>query len=213
MVNFSNVQELNTYLADKSYVTGFQASSADVEVHKSIGSAPDASKFPYASRWFNHIAAFSSAQVAKFPKGEVPAGSSSSSSSSEKKDEDFDLFGDEENDEEYEKQLAERAAAAVAAKAGAKKDKPVAKSSVLLDVKPWDDETDMKKMEECVRTIEIEGLVWGASKLVPVGYGIKKLQISCVVIDDLVSVDDLEERITAFEDHVQSVDIAAFNKI
>lgn len=36
------------------------------------------------------------------------------------------------------------------------------KSSVLLDVKPWDDETDMKKLEEAVRSIEMEGLFWGA---------------------------------------------------
>ena len=45
-----------------------------------------------------------------------------------------------------------------------KSKKPVliAKSSVLLDVKPWDDETDMKEMENQVRTIEMDGLVWGA---------------------------------------------------
>jgi translation elongation factor EF-1beta len=34
----------------------------------------------------------------------------------------------------------------------------------LLDIKPWDDETDMKEMERLVRTIEMEGLVWGAGK-------------------------------------------------
>lgn len=38
----------------------------------------------------------------------------------------------------------------------------VAKSSIILDVKPWDDETDMKKMEECVRSIVMDGLLWGA---------------------------------------------------
>ena len=47
----------------------------------------------------------------------------------------------------------------------------VAKSVVTLQVKPWDDETDMAKLEEGVRSIEVDGLVWGASKLVPVGYG------------------------------------------
>lgn len=36
------------------------------------------------------------------------------------------------------------------------------KSSVLLDVKPWDDETDMKKLEEAVRSVKMEGLLWGA---------------------------------------------------
>lgn len=38
------------------------------------------------------------------------------------------------------------------------------KSSVLMDVKPWDDETDMKKLEEAVRSIQMEGLLWGACK-------------------------------------------------
>ena len=52
---------------------------------------------------------------------------------------------------------------------------------MTLEVKPWDDETDMAKLEEAVRSIEQEGLVWGASKLVPIGYGIKKLQITLVV--------------------------------
>lgn len=52
-----------------------------------------------------------------------------------------------------------------------------------------------------------------SAKLVPVGYGIKKLQIGCVVEDDKVGTDQLEEQITAFEDYVQSMDVAAFNKI
>ena len=39
----------------------------------------------------------------------------------------------------------------------------------------------MVKLEESVRSIEMEGLVWGASKLVAIGYGIKKLQITIVV--------------------------------
>jgi len=47
----------------------------------------------------------------------------------------------------------------------------VAKSVVTLQVKPWDDETDMAAMEKEVRAIEKDGLVWGASKLVTVGYG------------------------------------------
>lgn len=94
-----------------------------------------------------------------------------------------------------------------------KKPALIAKSSIILDVKPWDDETDMKEMENQVRTIEMDGLLWGASKLVPVGYGINKLQIMCVIEDDKVSVDLLTEKIQEFEDFVQSVDIAAFNKI
>ena len=71
----------------------------------------------------------------------------------------------------------------------------------------------MRFLQAQVRTIVKDGLVWGASKLVPVGYGIKKLQIMCVVEDDKISIDELSEEIQAFEDFVQSVDIAAFNKI
>lgn len=59
----------------------------------------------------------------------------------------------------------------------------------------------------------MDGLVWGVAKLVPVGYGINKLQIVCVVEDEKVSIDLLQELIQNFEDFVQSVDIAAFNKI
>ncbi len=40
--------------------------------------------------------------------------------------------------------------------------KVIAKSSIVLDVKPWDDETDMKALEAGVRAIEMPGLLWGA---------------------------------------------------
>jgi len=132
----------------------------------------------------------------------------------EKDDEDdFELFGDdnEEDDAESERLKQERVKAYEDKKA--KKPVLIAKSNIILDVKPWDDETDMVELEKCVRSIEMDGLLWGSSKLVPLAYTIKKLQISCVVEDDKVSVDDLEEKITAFEDYVQSIDIAAFNKI
>merc|ERR550534_2896294 len=103
---------------------------------------------------------------------------------------------------------------AEAEKAKKKEKKPVVgKSEVVLDVKPWDDETDMAELERLVRTIAMEGLVWGSSKQVPVGYGINKLRITCVVVDDLVSTDDIEDQIVGFEYHVQSMDIFAFNKI
>lgn len=69
----------------------------------------------------------------------------------------------------------------------------------------WDDETDMAKLEECVRSVQADGLLWGTSKLVPVGYGIKKLQIACVVEDDKVGTDMLEEEITKFEDYVSAI--------
>ncbi|KAA0708195.1 Elongation factor 1-delta [Triplophysa tibetana] len=130
----------------------------------------------------------------------------------EDEEDDIDLFGsDEEVDEEAERLKEQRLQEYAAKKA--KKPALIAKSSILLDVKPWDDETNMSTLEECVRSVQVDGLLWGASKLVPVGYGIKKLQINCVVEDDKVGTDFLEEEITKFEDYIQSVDVAAFNKI
>lgn len=79
----------------------------------------------------------------------------------------------------------------------------IAKSNVILDVKPWDDETDMKAMEAEVRKIEADGLLLGAAKLVPLAYGIHKMQISCVIEDDKISVDWLQEQIEAIEDYVR----------
>ncbi|XP_061594901.1 eukaryotic translation elongation factor 1 delta b (guanine nucleotide exchange protein) isoform X4 [Cololabis saira] len=125
-------------------------------------------------------------------------------------DDDMDLFGSDDDDE-AEKLKEQRIREYAQRKA--KKPALIAKSSILLDVKPWDDETDMSQLETCVRSVVADGLLWGASKLVPVGYGINKLQISCVVEDDKVGTDLLEDEITKFEDLVQSVDVAAFNKI
>ncbi|KFP30183.1 Elongation factor 1-delta, partial [Colius striatus] len=135
-------------------------------------------------------------------KVELPAKKVEAAAAEEDDDDDIDLFGsdDEEEDQEAAKVREERLRQYAEKKA--KKPGLIAKSSILLDVKPWDDETDMAKMEECVRSVQLDGLVWGAAKLVPVGYGIKKLQIQCVVEDDKVGTDILEEEITKFEDYV-----------
>jgi elongation factor 1-delta len=128
-------------------------------------------------------------------------------------DDDVDLFGSEseEETEEAAKLKAQRVAEYSARKS--KKPTLIAKSNIILDVKPWDDETDMKELEKAVRKVATDGLLWGASKLVPLAYGIHKLQISCVVEDEKVSIDWLQETLQEIEDFIQSVDIAAFNKI
>ncbi|KAF7996973.1 hypothetical protein HCN44_005250 [Aphidius gifuensis] len=210
------LKELNTYLADRSYVQGYVATQADVAVYEAVGKAPT-SENPHALRWYNHI---KSQDMKKLPgEKKAPAIFSTGSAASAPApaaaaddDDDVDLFGsDDEEDAEATKIREERLKAYAEKKS--KKPTIIAKSSIVIDVKPWGDETDLVEMEKCVRSIVQDGLVWGASKLVPVGYGIKKLQIMCVVEDDKVSVDAIVEQIQDFEDHVQSVDIAAFNKI
>merc|ERR1712213_40750 len=151
-------------------------------------------------------------------EGQLKGGAAAAAApAAEEDDDDVDLFGsdEEEEDAEAEKIKAERIAAYNARKATKeeKKGKVIAKSNIILDIKPWDDETPLEKLEESVRSITMDGLLWGTGKFVAIGYGIKKLQITCVIEDDKVMMDDLEEQITGFEDYVQSMDIVAFNKI
>eukprot|EP00123_Amoebidium_parasiticum_P010949 comp20423_c1_seq4/m.25913 comp20423_c1_seq4/g.25913 ORF comp20423_c1_seq4/g.25913 comp20423_c1_seq4/m.25913 type:complete len:222 (-) comp20423_c1_seq4:77-742(-) len=214
----TDASPLDAYLADRSYIEGYTPSQADAVVFAALGKAPEA-RFVNALRWYNHIASYGS-EVSSFP-GEkkdlsaygaaVKAAPAAAPAAAEEED-DVDLFGsDEEEDEEKEKIKAQR----LAEYAAKKSVKPgvIAKSQIIIDVKPWDDETPMDKLEECVRSVECEGLLWGTSKLVEIGYGIKKLQITCVVEDDKCGTDYLEEHITAFEDYVQSMDVVAFNKL
>merc|ERR1712198_433772 len=75
-------------------------------------------------------------------------------------DDDADLFGsDDEEDDEEKKRITEERLKAYNEKK-AKKPKVIAKTSVLFDVKPWDDETDMEAMKEACKSIEMDGLVW-----------------------------------------------------
>merc|ERR1711931_592425 len=211
----AGVKALNTYLEENSYIEGYVPSQADTAVFEALGKAPG-KDMPHALRWYNHISSFGAGmkQFAKASKAASEYVGGGAAPAADDDDDDVDLFGsdeDEEESEEKRKQTEERLKAYHAKKA--KKPQVIAKTSVLLDIKPWDDETDLDKMLEEVKTIEMDGLVWGASKKVPIGYGINKLQVMCTVEDEKVSVDELSEKIEAFEDFVQSVDVAAMNKI
>ncbi|KAM0907013.1 hypothetical protein ACQ4PT_016418 [Festuca glaucescens] len=206
------LKALEAHLAGKTYISGDGISKDDIKVFAAVPTKPGA-EFPNAARWYDTIAA---ATASRFPGKAAGVSASSASAVSapaaeaamDVDDDDLDLFGDETEED--------KAAAAARAAAKPAKKKESGKSSVLMDIKPWDDETDMKKLEESVRSVQMEGLTWGASKLVAVGYGIKKLQIMMTIVDDLVSVDTLVEEVLQEEPHneyIQSCDIVAFNKI
>ena len=174
-----------------------------MHVFSTLSASPDPATSPQAARWYNHIQSYAN-HFSNLP-GTSKAGEALTTSApapapapaATEEDDDVDLFGsDDEVDEEAERIKAERVAAYAAKKAN--KPKTIAKvcvssslsrltcsnyqqSVVTLEVKPWDDETDMKALEDSVRSVQMEGLVWGASKLVPIGYGIRKLQITLVV--------------------------------
>ena len=86
---------------------------------------------------------------------------------------------------------------------------------MLLDIKPWGPDEDLDALaKKILDEIKMEGLLWKTEfKKEPVAFGIFKLVIGCTVEDEKVSVDDLIDKIQAFEDNVQSVDIVAFNKV
>ncbi|KAH7035323.1 uncharacterized protein B0I36DRAFT_360711 [Microdochium trichocladiopsis] len=216
---------LNTWVTSRSYINGYAPSQADVAVFKALSSSPDATKYAAAARWYKHIASFED-EFATLPGdaskpytvygpevAEVtvnPAQAPAAEPAAD--DDDVDLFGsDEEEDPEAVRIREERLAAYKEKKAA--KPKVAAKSVVTMEVKPWDDETDMTALESSVRSIEMDGLVWGASKLVPVGYGVSKLQINLVVEDEKVSLEDLADKIAEFEDYVQSTDVIAMQKL
>ncbi|XP_026543501.1 elongation factor 1-delta isoform X2 [Notechis scutatus] len=217
VIRIANLEAENQHL--RSVVTNLQVAISKLECRLSVLERASASHHPSPPPPTQHVTPMKKVEPLAVPskkvvlpsaaiKEESPGGAGAA-----EEDDEIDLFGSDEEEEDQESARLREERLKQYAEKKSKKPGLIAKSSILLDVKPWDDETDMAKMEECVRSVQVDGLVWGASKLVPVGYGIKKLQIQCVVEDDKVGTDILEEEITKFEDYVQSVDIAAFNKI
>merc|ERR1712193_499097 len=189
----------NKFLSDKTYVSGYAPSADDFELLDKFNEAPP-TKFCNVARWYNHIKSFED------ERDQICGGSSS------KAETPAAAAADDEEAERLREELIEQRAREQLEK-NKLKDKPVAKSSILFDVKPWDSETDLLELEKKIRQISMEGLVWTAAELKPIAFGVNKLTIMCTIVDDLVSSDNLQEQIEAFEDDVQSVDIAAFVKI
>ena len=95
-----------------------------------------------------------------------------------------------------------------------KKEKPAEKSLIVLEVKPWEAETDLVMVWKEICKTEQEGLTWGANhKLEEMAFGVKKLIMTCSIEDAKVLMDDVTDKIEAFEDWVQSVQVASMNKI
>ena len=166
---------LNTFLADKSYIGGYRPTQGDVVVFEAVSKAP-ANEFENALRWYKHIASFNDAERATF-QGERKsldqygrvAGQDSQVKQSFKSlsikpakepivdTDDIDLFGDED---EEESELTKQRLAAYAEKK-AQKPAVVNKSEIVFDIKPWDDETNMEELERSVRSVQLNGLLWG----------------------------------------------------
>ncbi|KAH8669185.1 hypothetical protein BX600DRAFT_461325 [Xylariales sp. PMI_506] len=221
----AGLNAFNTWVKTRSYVVSHSPSQADVTCFKAIKSQPYISQYPHAARWYRHIASYES-EFETLPgdssKAYTTYGPEDSKATAvnlinslerDSDSDDIDLFATDDEKEDAEVVRAREARLAAYREKKATKPKIAAKSVVIIDVKPWDDETDMVKLEAAVRSIQKNGLVWGTSKLVAVGFGIKKLQINLVVEDDKVSTQDLQDEIEGFEEYVQSSDVVAFQKL
>eukprot|EP00518_Triparma_eleuthera_P003356 CAMPEP_0182454354 /NCGR_PEP_ID=MMETSP1319-20130603/1031_1 /TAXON_ID=172717 /ORGANISM="Bolidomonas pacifica, Strain RCC208" /LENGTH=235 /DNA_ID=CAMNT_0024652365 /DNA_START=25 /DNA_END=729 /DNA_ORIENTATION=- len=235
MASPTDAAAFNSFIASRSYVEGYQFSDADRAAFAQVTAVPAQADFPHFFRWYVHVAnltrtAFAAPAVmppAAPARAAAPAPAPAAAGKKgrggrqqkqaakvEEDDDDFDVFGDD--DEEDETSAAEAKAAAQrradAAKAK-KKQKPAERSQCVFEVKPVDTETDLDALAATIRAIEINGLSWGeAYDKIPVAYGIEKLIISCVIVDELVGVDDITDPIEALEDFVQSVDLATMNR-
>lgn len=126
-------------------------------------------------------------------------------------DDDLDLFGDVDEEEEAEMKEKQKLASEEAKKK--KKKEVIAKSIVTFDVKSFDEEQDFNVLASKILSLSLDGLVWFEKyEILPVAYTIKKLRISCIIEDEKVSTDDITDKIEAFEDEVQNVDIVSFQK-
>jgi elongation factor 1-beta len=236
-MSFKNVNELDSFLLNKSYVQGYSFSDADVKALSSLSGIPDKNSFPNANRWARHVIALAginnisfSGSVSTSAPAAKPAGKAEAAKPAAKaKDEDFDdMFGDEEEEDANGETAADRArhermeharklkeeADAKSGKAKKEKEKPVEKSLVVLEVKPWEADTNLEQVWHEIIKYQQEGLQWGESfKLEPIAYGIMKLVMTCTIVDSLVLMDDITDNIEALENWVQSVHVASMNKI
>jgi len=212
-----DLAKLNDFLLDKSYIAGWDISSEDVAVFKAISAAPG-TDLVNALRWWNHIKSYQS-EFGSIGCAAAAAPAESEDEEDDDDDDDMDFFGsdDDEVDEAAEKLKQKRIEEYNARKAAKAEKKGVvaAKSMIVLDVKPWDDETDLESLAQKIKKeITMDGLVWAQEhKKLPMAYGIFKLQITCIIEDDKVSTDDITEKIEEYDEEVQSIDIAAFNKL
>ena len=198
-----SLKELNGRLTSQPFLAGFSVSQEDGKTFAELfGNNIN------VIQWAARMSAYFQAERDQILKP-VAKAASSSKPAAPADDDDVDLFGEETEED--------KAALEAKKKADAEKKKEkkviIAKSSILIDIKPWDDTTDLTDLAAKLHAIEKDGLLWGDFKLVPVAFGLKKLQQLIVIEDDKVSGDDLEDMITGFEDYVQSMDIVAWNKI
>ena len=200
---------LETTLKTQQWVGGQQPTAADTEAYEALKTQNiSAASHPHVFAWFCLVMKFTDA--VRNTWGGAAAAKGGKKAAAKADDDDLDLFGDDNEDDG----AAAKAIADAAKKAKKPKKVVIAQSLVLFEVKPLDDTTNLDDLAAKILNLTGDGIYWKSEyKKEPVAFGIFKLIIGVTVEDEKVSVDDLQEKIEAIEDMVQSVEILAFNKI
>lgn len=183
----SGLEKLNTFMANRSYISGYTPSQDDSLTAAKLMGAPSANKYPHAFRWHKHITSFHANEQATWPKGMIKE-----EAKKQEVDDDIDLFGDDDGSD------MEKLKAKKKEEAGGKKKEVVNKSSLVIEVKPASADSDLDEIARLAKAIKVEGMTWGeAVKKVPVAFGLFKLQLSCVILDDVVNTSDITDQLEA----------------
>merc|ERR1740124_1892336 len=91
----AGLKELNAFLLGRTFVFGGGPSTADSALIALVKTAPDASKYPAAARWFNYISEFKPNEVKQFSKTILKVGLVQAAAAEAPKadDDSDDLFG------------------------------------------------------------------------------------------------------------------------
>nr|AET50831.1 hypothetical protein [Eimeria tenella] len=188
----AGLQQLNSYLESRSYISGFAATQDDAAAAAKLLGPPSPLKYPHVFRWYSHITSFSKREAAAWPAGQQRQ--QQQQQQQQQDDDDIDLFGDD--DPAAVQQLKEKQQQQQQQQK--KKKEVVNKSSLVIEIKPANAESDLDEVARLTKEIVLEGLTWGESvKKVPVAFGLYKLQVCCSILDEVVNTSDILEAIEA----------------
>jgi translation elongation factor EF-1beta len=86
-------------------------------------------------------------------------------------------------------------------------------SQVVFRIRPWDYDMEIGTLIVAVLGLNLEGLTWGANTTENVGYGIRDFIVTAVLDETLISIDDVIDRLTEFDDIISRVDVPLWNKV
>ena len=212
--NPTKIMEIESFLANNAYLSGQPLPGAeDAKVLGLITETPDRTKYPNLFAWWWNLCPFQESARALWGNTKQKGGKKDEKKPAEKKeenkdgDDEIDLFG--EDNEEDVKKLQEKIT----------KDKKQAekeanqKSRIVMDIKGHEVGQDFQDLGKRIMTeITKEGLHWENNlQVLPLAFGMNKLQMCFVVVNRLASADWVEEQIyEKYAEEVQSVDIVDF---